>query len=95
MRHPVDSPAWKKVDRLWPAFADEKRNVRLGLATDGFNPFGMNDPHSCWPVMLIPYNLPPSLCMAQDFTMLTLLIPGPYDPGHNIDVYLQPLIEEL
>ncbi|KAL5722555.1 hypothetical protein ACHQM5_006064 [Ranunculus cassubicifolius] len=27
--------------------------------------------------------------------MLTLLIPGPSGPGHNIDVYLQPLIEEL
>ncbi|XP_026436529.1 uncharacterized protein LOC113334514 isoform X1 [Papaver somniferum] len=95
MRHPVDSPSWKKVDRLWPSFADETRNVRLGLATDGFNPFGTNDPHSCWHAMLVPYNIPTSLYMSQDFTMLTLLIPGPYDPEHNIDVYLQPLIEEL
>ncbi|XP_026384704.1 uncharacterized protein LOC113280271 [Papaver somniferum] len=73
----------------------EKRNVRLGLATDGFNPFGMNYPHSCWPVMLVPLNLPPSYCMAKEFTMLTLLIPGPTEPGHNIDVYLQPLVDEL
>jgi hypothetical protein len=27
--------------------------------------------------------------------MLSLLIPGPLSPGNNIDVYLQPLIEEL
>ena len=27
--------------------------------------------------------------------MLSLLIPSPLAPGNNIDVYLQPLIEEL
>ena len=27
--------------------------------------------------------------------MLSLLIPGPYSPGNDIDVYLQPLVEEL
>ncbi|XP_026430305.1 uncharacterized protein LOC113326842 [Papaver somniferum] len=79
----------------WPEFAEEKRNVRLGLATDGFNPFGMMSVHSTWPVMLTCYNLPPSECTSKDFTMLTLLIPGPLGPNHNIDVYLQPLIDEL
>jgi hypothetical protein len=33
--------------------------------------------------------------MKPEFTMLSLLIPGPQSPGNNIDVYLQPLIEEL
>ncbi|CAA7013014.1 unnamed protein product [Microthlaspi erraticum] len=27
--------------------------------------------------------------------MLTLLIPGPHQPGNSIDVYLEPLIEDL
>lgn len=27
--------------------------------------------------------------------MLTLLIPGPQQPGNSIDVYLEPLIEDL
>ena len=27
--------------------------------------------------------------------MMSLLIPGPTAPGNDIDVYLQPLIEEL
>jgi hypothetical protein len=27
--------------------------------------------------------------------MMSMLIPGPKSPGINIDVYLQPLIEEL
>jgi hypothetical protein len=41
MRHPADSPAWKHVDKRYKKFASDPRNVRLGLASDGFNPFGM------------------------------------------------------
>ena len=40
MRHPVDSEEWKEFDLQHPDFALEPRNVRLGLATDGFNHFG-------------------------------------------------------
>ena len=51
--------------------------------------------HSTWPVILFPYNLPPWMCMKQSFFMLSLLIPGPKGPGNNVDVYLQPLVQEL
>ena len=96
MRHPVDSLAWKNFDNVHPSFALEPRNVRLGLASDGFNPFGnMSISYSMWPVVLIPYNLPPWMCMKQTFFMLSLLIPGPTAPGNDIDIYLQPLIDEL
>lgn len=54
-----------------------------------------NSTYSCWPIVLVPYNLPPSLCMSGEYSMLTLLIPGPKQPGMNIDVYLQPLIDDL
>ncbi|KAI5311777.1 hypothetical protein L3X38_040950 [Prunus dulcis] len=37
MRHPADGEAWKEFDRTFPEFAADPRNVRLGLATDGFN----------------------------------------------------------
>nr|GEU39276.1 hypothetical protein [Tanacetum cinerariifolium] len=40
MQHQVDGRAWKKFDTKYPDFAKEPRNVRLGLAADGFNPFG-------------------------------------------------------
>ncbi|XP_071687050.1 uncharacterized protein [Rutidosis leptorrhynchoides] len=57
LRHPVDSPAWKTFDYQNSEFAKEPRNVRLGLASDGFNPFGnMSVSHSTWPVVLMPYN---------------------------------------
>ncbi|GJY75278.1 retrotransposon protein, putative, ty3-gypsy subclass [Tanacetum coccineum] len=37
----------------------EPRNVRLGLAGDGFNPFGnLCQAYSIWPVILTTYNLP-------------------------------------
>ncbi|KAL6348147.1 hypothetical protein AAG906_039595 [Vitis piasezkii] len=74
---------------------EEPRNVRLGLASDGFNPFGnMSISYSMWPVVLIPYNLPPWMCMKQTFFMLSLLIPSPTH-WNDIDIYLQPLIDEL
>nr|XP_027120595.1 uncharacterized protein LOC113737586 [Coffea arabica] len=96
MRHPADSLAWQTFDHLHPEFAEDCRNVRLGLAFDGFNPFNnMSSTHSTWPVVLIPYNLPLWMCMKQPYFMLSLLIPGPSSPGNNIDVYLQPLVKEL
>ena len=35
------------------------------------------------------------MCMKIPFMFLTLIIPGPHSPKKNIDVYLQPLIDEL
>lgn len=76
-----------------PEFAKE---VRLGLATDGLNPFSnLSTNQSVWPVILVPYNLPASLCMRKEFSMLSLLIPGPKAPSNDINVFLAPLIEEL
>nr|GEX96871.1 hypothetical protein [Tanacetum cinerariifolium] len=96
MQHPVDGRAWKKFDTKYPDFAKEPRNVRLGLAADGFNPFGnLSRAYSMWPVILTTYNLPPWLCMKESSFMLTLLIPGPKFLGKDIDVYLRPLIEDL
>ena len=38
-------------------------------------------PSSMWPVILVPYNLPPWKCMKEPFLMMSLLIPGPHSPG--------------
>lgn len=89
LRYPVDSVTWEQVNAKYPAFAPEERNIRLGLSTDGFNPFNMkNSTYSCWPVLLVNYNMAPDLCMKKENIMLTLLIPGPQQPGNSIDVYL-------
>ncbi|XP_074299529.1 uncharacterized protein LOC141630650 [Silene latifolia] len=95
LRHVADSPQWRKIDRTFPDLV-EPRNLRLGLCTDGINPFGtLSTQHSCWPVMLIIYNIPPWLTTKSKYIMLTLLISGPKQPGNDIDVYLAPLIEDL
>ncbi|KAL6194567.1 hypothetical protein ACLB2K_035649 [Fragaria x ananassa] len=96
MRHPVDSIQWRTVDQKWPSFASEPRNLRFGLATDGFNPYkNLSSTHSIWPVILVIYNLSPNVCMSSKNLMLSLLIPGPKQPGNDIDVYLEPLIDDL
>ncbi|XP_042950146.1 uncharacterized protein LOC122282038 [Carya illinoinensis] len=96
MRHPADSESWKTFDKDHSWFAGDARNVRLGLASDGFNPFNnLAKPYSIWPVILVLYNLPPWSCMKDQFFMTSLLIPGPKSPGNDIDVYLQPLVDEL
>ncbi|GJU97830.1 hypothetical protein Tco_1327101 [Tanacetum coccineum] len=96
MQYPVDGRAWKNFDTRYPDFAAEPRNVRLGLANDGFNPFGnLSQSYSMWPVILTTYNPPTWLCMKESSLMLTLLIPCPKSPGKDIDVYLRPLIDDL
>ncbi|CAL9011914.1 unnamed protein product, partial [Prunus brigantina] len=96
MSHPADSPSWKLLDDKWPEFGNELRNLRLALSSDGFNPHSsLSSRYSCWPVILVTYNLPPWLCMKRKFMMLTLLISGPKQPGNDIDVYLEPLIDDL
>ncbi|XP_021770707.1 uncharacterized protein LOC110734887 [Chenopodium quinoa] len=96
LRHPADGHALKNFDITHPQFASDFRNVRLGLTTDGFNPFRtMSVSYSIWPVVLSIYNLSPWLYNKSEYNIMSLIIPGPSSPGYDIDVYLQPLIEEL
>lgn len=41
LRCAADSPQRKSADTIDPDFAREHRNIRLGLATDGLNPFSI------------------------------------------------------
>ncbi|KAA0066650.1 transposase [Cucumis melo var. makuwa] len=96
LRHPADSPAWKLVDFKWPDFGSEPRNLRLALSADGVNPHGdMSSKYSCWPIVMVIYNLPPWLCMKRKYMMLSMLISRPKQPGDDIGTYLAPLIEDL
>jgi hypothetical protein len=96
MSHPADGEAWKYFDSKEESFASDPRNLRLALATDGFNPFGnMSTQYSMWPVLLTPLNLPPWECVNPANCFMSSLIPGPKSPGKDFDVFLEPLIEEL
>ena len=96
LRHPADSPAWHLVDSKWPDFGQEPRNLRLTLSANVINPHNtFSTTYSCWPVMLIIYNLPPWMCMKRKFITLSLLISRTKQHGNDLDVYLAPLIDDL
>jgi hypothetical protein len=91
VHHASQGKAWAHINNspMFDNFRDDPRNLRLGLATDGINPFSeKRSIHSTWPVLLLNYNMPPWMTTKKYFVMLSLLIPGP-------DVYIAPLVDEL
>ncbi|KAL3681546.1 hypothetical protein R1sor_024502 [Riccia sorocarpa] len=97
VRHTADSKQWKAIDKKWPEFAMDARNVRFGLALDGVNPFfDKSTVWSSWPVLLFNDNLPPWLVSKKFFIHMSLLVSGPQSiTTKNVDVFLAPLIKEL
>ncbi|XP_019252797.1 PREDICTED: uncharacterized protein LOC109231602 [Nicotiana attenuata] len=84
IRHPADGDAWKEFDSLHPEFSSDPRNVRLGLSSDGFNPFRtMSISHSTWHVMLMNYNLSPWICMKPEYIILSMIIPETFYAESN------------
>jgi hypothetical protein len=94
MGHPANGEAWAHFDGIHRDKADEARNVRVALATDGFNPNGlMAAAYTCWSMFVIPLNLPPGVCFQRHNVFLSLIILG--HPGCNMGVFMEPLIDEL
>jgi hypothetical protein len=74
-------------------FSSQPTDIALSLSTDGFGPFKRRK-HTCWPLILFVYNLPPEI-RCQLASILGLgLIPGPKAPK-DFDSYLLPFVEEL
>jgi hypothetical protein len=60
------------------------------------NPFGENRTVlSTWPVILVMYNLLTWLCHKRKYLMLSILIQGPKQASTDIDVFLEPLMEDM
>jgi hypothetical protein len=94
MVHASDGEAWTHFDSIHHEKAREAHNVRVALATDGFNPYRMMAAtYTCWPVFVIPLNLPPGVCFQRQNILLSLIISG--HPGNNMGVFMEPLIDEL
>jgi hypothetical protein len=61
-----DVEAWQALDCFDPKFAGDPRSVRLGLSTDGFQPYNSDSTvYSCWSVFVMPFNLPPNKCLKK------------------------------
>jgi hypothetical protein len=95
IRHPADATQWWNIDLRNPEFEEDPRNIRIAMSTDGMNPFMNNSTHSTWPIVLTIYNLPPWLCNKRKYIMLSGLIPGPHQPGNDINTYFRPLVDDL
>jgi hypothetical protein len=93
----VDSIQWQWIDKNLGHFGEEDRNIRLGLAIDGVNPYRVKSSSwSSWPVCLLNYNVPSWFTTKKHFIMLFMIIPGKESVTfETFDVYLQPLIEVL
>jgi hypothetical protein len=60
------------------------------------NPFGENRTvHSTWAVILTMYNLSTWLCHKIKYLMLSILIQGLKQAGTDIDVFLEPPMEDM
>jgi hypothetical protein len=81
MVHTSAGEAWKAFDMEYKDFASEARNVRVAIAMDGLNPYGMGvTSYSCSLVFIIPLNLPPGVCVQRQDILLSLIVPGPEQP---------------
>ena len=81
IRVPLDCKAWKHIEEQWPEFANEPRHLRLGLATDGVNPYGLRLTNwSTWTVVLVNYNIPPWLCIKKGHLLLSCIVLGKRKP---------------
>ena len=96
MKIPTDSIAMKHIEDTWPEkFKDEVRSLRLNIAMDGVNPYSLhNTNYSFWPIVVINNSIPPWLSVKNGNLMLALIVPGRRQVK-NMDVYLQPLVDEL
>ncbi|KAF8679883.1 Transposase family tnp2 [Rhizoctonia solani] len=72
---------------------EDFRELALMIMLDGMAPFKKRK-HSCWPIIIINFNLAPDICMHQDNIICVGAIPGPHSPK-DINSFLQPLIDEL
>jgi hypothetical protein len=60
------------------------------------NPFNerMSD-HITWPVILTMYNIPTYSCQKRKYIFFTILVSSPKQPGIDIDVFLEPVMQEF
>jgi hypothetical protein len=66
MVHASGGEAWKHFDAIHHEKAEDARNVRVALATNGFDLYGMSAaPYTCWPMFVIPINLPLGVCFQR------------------------------
>lgn len=75
-------------------FLSEPNNYALMLNLDFFQPF-KHVQYSLGAIYLTVLNLPRGSRNKLENVILVGLIPGPHEPGHDLNSYLQPLVGDL
>jgi hypothetical protein len=86
----------KHIENTWlEKIKDEVQSLRINITMDGMNRYSLQSTnYFFWPVVVINNNTPPWLFMNNEHFMLALIVPGRRQVK-NMDVYLQPLVDEL
>ena len=74
-------------------YFEDPQDIALRLSTDDFAPF-KKWKHTCWPLLLVNYNLPLEICFLIQHLICICIIPGPKKPN-DFDSFLWLLVEEL
>ena len=78
---------------LGHTYFSDPRDIALGLATDGVNPWRRRK-STFWPILLYNFNLPPEERSHDDNAICVGEVPGPEKPK-DMDSFLYPAIQEL
>jgi len=78
---------------LGHTYFSDYRDIALGLATDGVNPWRRRK-STFWPILLYNYNLPPTERSHDDNAICIGEVPGPEKPK-DMDSFLYPAVQEL
>ncbi len=90
-----DGEVWKKFQVVsGRPFLEATNNLCLKLNLDWFNPFD-HLTYSVGVLYLVIENLPRCERYKLENIIIVGTIPGPKEPKHSINSYLQPLIDEL
>ena len=90
-----DGKIWKEF-LCWNGvnFLSEPYNLALTLNFDFFQPY-KHIQYSVGAIYLTIMNLPRTIRYKQQNVILVSLIPGPHEPKHDINTYINPLVDEL
>ena len=96
MRILADSIAMGNIEDTWPnKFKGEVRSLRLSISMDGVNPYSLQNTNDyVCPVVVINNNIPLCLSVKNEHLTFALIVLGRRQVK-NMDVYLQPLIDEF
>jgi hypothetical protein len=74
-------------------FFEQITDIALGLSADGVGPYQKRGA-TCWPLILVNYNLPPELRYKLVNILCAGVIPGPKEPK-DMDSFLAIIVDEL